>query len=514
MKTNDVFKIDLSKQSFNGAKTNHKFKFQQNIFDITNNSTKKADAVTFVFTFNTVFLPNAKRHLAGGKLTKFDDLDMPGAHASLSNSTVLAISLGKKDEFNLTNYLKTLKSIATILRNNKKITSLSLVLEDTLTKLLGKSISEYVESSIFHILNHLYHFDTLKTSKTPLAITHINFITTTPQTQAIDTAIALTQGVFLVKDLANYPANIATPSFLAKAAKDCTKISKKVKVEILHEKEIKKLKMGAFLAIAQGSAESAKFIKIEYTGGTSTQKPLVLIGKGVTFDSGGISIKPAVNMDTMKFDMCGAATVIGLLHVVAKLKLPLNIVGLIPACENLPSGNAIKPGDVITTMAGTTVEIKNTDAEGRLILCDALTYAKKYNPELVIDIATLTGACIMALGGITSAMYSNDDKLAKGLLNSASRTEDKTWQMPLFDEYADMLSSNVADLSNIGSSRGIAGSVVAACFLKKFTDYKWAHLDIAGTATGDSLFGANNNGGATGRPFYLLIDFLRNYSNL
>ena len=488
-----------------------KFKFQHNTLELNNNATQKVDSVTFIFTFNTTFLTTAKKHSIGQKISNFDDLTSPGSHAKLNNGATIAISLGQRDKFSLTNYLKTLKNIVAILRSNKKITTINLVLEESLAKLLGRSTYEYVEISIFHLLNHFYYLDELKSTKTPLTLKSINFITATPQTKAIDMAITLANGVFLVKNLANYPANIATPSYLAKIAKECAKTHKKVKVDILGAKELKKLKMGAFLAVAQGSKEEAQFIKIEYNGGMTTQKPIVLVGKGITFDSGGISIKPRMGMEEMKFDMCGAATVIGLLNTAAHLNLPLNIVGLIPSCENLPSGHAIKPGDVVTTMSGITVEIKNTDAEGRLILCDTLTYAKKYKPELVIDIATLTGACIAAFGDITSAMYSNDDKIAKSLLNSANKTEDKAWQMPLFDEYKELLTSNVADMSNIGSWNNYGGSIVAATFLKEFVDYKWAHLDIAGTATGNSLLGANNNGGATGRPFYLLIDFLRHY---
>ena len=281
---------------------------------------------------------------------------------------------------------------------------------------------------------------------------------------------------------------------------------------LLDKKDIEKLNMNTFLAVAKGSLEEPKFIKMKYKGTKDKQKPIVLVGKGITFDSGGISIKPSANMDEMKFDMCGAATVMATFLTVAKLNLPINLIAVVPTCENMPSGSALKPGDVIKTMSGQTVEVANTDAEGRLILCDALTYVKKYEPQLVIDIATLTGACVIALGNVASGLYSNDDKLASALITSANKTNDKVWQMPLFEEYHEQLKGNTADISNIGGWGGKGGSVTAACFLAKFVDYKWAHLDIAGTAWNGS-FSSTEISGATGRPFYLLMDFLRNHSS-
>jgi leucyl aminopeptidase len=296
---------------------------------------------------------------------------------------------------------------------------------------------------------------------------------------------------------------------MAKTAQSLSKLSKKVKVEILDKKEIKKENMHSFLAVAQGSDEDPKFIKLEYNGAHQDKKPIVLIGKGITFDSGGISLKPSANMDAMKYDMCGAATVISAFAAAVKLELPINLVTLVPTCDNMPSGKAVKPGDVVITRSGQTVEILNTDAEGRLILCDALSYAETYNPELVIDIATLTGGCITALGTIASALYSNDEALAKKLIHAANITEDKVWQMPLFKEYHDMLKGTTADIANIAGWKGHASSPTAACFLEKFVNYKWAHLDIAGVADGTSIFNSHEYQGSTGRPFYMLMEFLR-----
>jgi leucyl aminopeptidase len=264
---------------------------------------------------------------------------------------------------------------------------------------------------------------------------------------------------------------------------------------------MRKLGMGSALSVGQASAQPCKFIVMQYRGGGKT-KPVVLIGKGVTFDTGGISLKPGANMDEMKFDMCGAASVLGAMKTVGRLKLPINVVALIPAAENMPGGNASRPGDVVTSMSGQTIEILNTDAEGRLGLADALTYAERFDPAYVIDVATLTGACVIALGNVASGLFANDDGLAEQLLESAIDTGDHTWRLPMLDEYQDLLKSNFADMSNLGGRP--AGAITAACFLKRFANnFKWAHLDIAGTnaVSGDAK-------GATGRPVPLLTEFL------
>jgi leucyl aminopeptidase len=326
---------------------------------------------------------------------------------------------------------------------------------------------------------------------------------------ALEQAIAISDGVSLTKDLANTPANICTPSYLAQKAEELAKLHKKtnkISVAILEAKEIKALKMGSFLSVTQGSPEAPKLITLSYRGAKKKDdKPIVLVGKGITFDTGGNSLKPAASMIGMKFDMCGAATVMGVIHAAATLQLPLNIIGVIPSCENIPGGKATRPDDIVTSMSGITIEIANTDAEGRLILCDALTYCERYHPEVVIDIATLTGACIVALGGQASAVMSNHQPLANDLLKAGQTSLDRAWQLPIWDEYQQQLKSPVADLCNIGGPE--AGSITAACFLANFTkNYHWAHLDVAGTAaryTGDKK-------GATGRPVPLLMQYLIN----
>ena len=300
------------------------------------------------------------------------------------------------------------------------------------------------------------------------------------------------------------PANICTPEFFSNTTKKLNG-QKNLKVKVLGKSEIKKLKMGSFLSVSQGSITEPKFVIIEHLP-LKNKAPIVFVGKGVTFDTGGISLKPSSSMDEMKYDMCGASTVVGLLNAINKLNLKINVVGLIPLTENMPSGSATKPGDVVTSMDGTTIEILNTDAEGRLILCDALSYSKKYKPKYVIDIATLTGACVVALGNENTGLFSNDQTLAKKLVHSGKKSLDTAWEMPLGDNYRKLLKSNFADIANIGGR--MAGSITAACFLEHFAkNLKWAHLDIAGTAW------KSNNKKATGRPIPLLMNFVLNEAN-
>ena len=318
---------------------------------------------------------------------------------------------------------------------------------------------------------------------------------------AFDKAIGLVKGIELAKEWANRPANHATPTLLAGAAKELGKLPR-IKVELLGPKEVEKLGMGAFMAVAQGSAEPLRFIVLRYEGAAKAEAPVVLIGKGITFDTGGISIKPAAEMDEMKFDMCGAASVLGTFRALAELQPSVNVVGLIPACENMPSDRAIKPGDVVTSMSGQTIEILNTDAEGRLVLCDALTYAARFKPKAVIDIATLTGACVVALGAVRSGLFSNNEPLAESLAKAGDASLDPCWRMPLDDEYADGLKTNFADVANVAGRAG--GAVTAAKFLQRFAgEFAWAHLDIAGTA-----WKGGAAKGATGRPVPLLLDYL------
>jgi leucyl aminopeptidase len=335
------------------------------------------------------------------------------------------------------------------------------------------------------------------------AIGHV--VVTTPQADgaraAFDQAVAVAKGVRLAREWANRPANYATPTLLGDAARALAKLAR-IHCEVMGPKEVAKIGMGAFQAVAQGSAQELRFIVLRYTGAAKSQAPVVLVGKGITFDSGGISLKPGPEMDEMKFDMSGAASVLGVFRALADLRPSLNVVGLIPACENLPDGRALKPGDVVTSLSGQTIEILNTDAEGRLILCDALTYAERLQPRAVIDIATLTGACAIALGGVRSGLFANDDPLAAALQAAGERALDPCWRMPLDDDYAEGLKSNFADVANVAGRP--AGAVTAAKFLQRFAKASpWAHLDIAGTA-----WKSGAAKGATGRPVGLLLQYL------
>ncbi len=334
-------------------------------------------------------------------------------------------------------------------------------------------------------------------------------------TQGLAEGGALAHGMSLARTLGNLPGNICTPTYLGEEAKALGKQFKSISVKVLERKQIEALKMGSFLSVARGSAEEPRFIVLHYKGKpvaakrgakTAATGPIVLVGKGITFDSGGISIKPAATMDEMKYDMCGAASVLGTLRAVAEIGLPGEIIGLIPTCENMPSGTANKPGDVVTSMSGQTIEILNTDAEGRLILCDALTYAERFKPAAVIDIATLTGACVVALGKVNTGLFATDDTLAEALLAAGKQSMDTAWRLPLDDAYQEQLKSNFADMANIGGQPG--GAVTAACFLSRFAKaYHWAHLDIAGTA-----WRGGGDKGSTGRPVPMLLQYLINQS--
>ncbi|MEI6734757.1 MAG: leucyl aminopeptidase [Comamonadaceae bacterium] len=318
---------------------------------------------------------------------------------------------------------------------------------------------------------------------------------------AFEQTVAAVTGIEFAKEWANRPANHATPSLLAGAARALAKFPE-IACQVLGPKEVAKLGMGSFMAVAQGSQEQLRFIVLRYTGAGKTVAPTVLVGKGITFDSGGISLKPAPEMDEMKFDMSGAASVLGVFRALAQLKPAINVVGLIPACENLPDGRAVKPGDVVTSMSGQTIEILNTDAEGRLVLCDALTYAERFKPRAVVDIATLTGACMIALGGVRSGLFASDDELAAALVAAGEASSDLCWRMPLDEDYAEGLKSNFADVANVAGRAG--GAITAAKFLQRFAGkFPWAHLDIAGTA-----WKSGAAKGATGRPVALLLQYL------
>jgi leucyl aminopeptidase len=355
----------------------------------------------------------------------------------------------------------------------------------------------------------LYRIPDLKTSAKPrppalqsITLPAADSRSTRAAERGMQHGAAIAYGIKIARDLANLPANICTPTHLAETARGLAKHHRKLTARIHGRAQIARLKMGAFLAVTQGSAEPPQLIVLEYRGARATEPPLVLVGKGITFDTGGISLKDPGGMDEMKFDMSGAASVLGTLAAVAELKLPINVVGIVAACENMPGGRAVKPGDIVTSMSGQTIEILNTDAEGRLVLCDALTYARRFKPAVVLDIATLTGACVIALGPHLSGIMTPHDRLAAELLAAGTRADDGAWRMPLMEDYAESLKSNFADFANVGGREG--GAAVAAAFLAKFTkDLTWAHLDIAGTAY---LSGVQKSG--TGRPVALLMDYL------
>jgi len=422
---------------------------------------------------------------------------------------VLLVGCGKESEFNEESYCKAIASTARAANACGATDALSYLAELKVNKRDGywkiRALVENTESALFTP-------DALKsrksTNKKPLRRMGIHPGRTNRKqaTRAVADGVALAGGVALARTLGNLPGNICTPSYLAAQARKLGRSWKTIKTSVLEEAAMKKLGMGSLLSVSRGSIEPAKLITLEYSGGRKGSKPVVLVGKGVTFDSGGISLKPGAAMDEMKFDMCGAASVLGTLQACAEMKIPLNVVGVIPTTENLPSDRATKPGDIVTSMSGLTIEVLNTDAEGRLILCDALTYCKKFKPEVVVDIATLTGACVVALGHYTAAVLSNDDELAEELLAAGQSAVDRAWQMPLWDVYQSDLDSNFADIANIG---GRAGTITAACFLSRFTkEYRWAHLDIAGVA-----WKSGKAKGSTGRPVPLLTQFLLDRSN-
>ena len=364
---------------------------------------------------------------------------------------------------------------------------------------------------VLAVRENAYRFDELKSKKesAPAGVKKIAFKVPANQAaaarNAIAQAVALANGMDLTKNLGNLPGNFCTPTYLANTAKKLGK-EFKMNVEVLDRKQLEALKMGSFLSVTRGSDEPPKFIVIKHMGGKAKDAPTVLVGKGITFDSGGISLKPGASMDEMKYDMCGAASVLGTFRAIGEMKLKLNVIGIIASCENMPNGRATKPGDIVTSMSGQTIEILNTDAEGRLILCDALTYAERFKPAAVVDIATLTGACITSLGHHNSGLFTRHDKahdeLANALLAAGKKSGDTAWRMPIEDSYQEQLKSNFADMANIGGPA--AGSITASCFLERYTKkYTWAHLDIAGTA-----WRSGAAKGATGRPVPLLTTFL------
>jgi leucyl aminopeptidase len=426
---------------------------------------------------------------------------LPGVAAD----RILLVGLGKASEINNKTSSEILRAAFGALNGTPAKDATLYIVDEG----VGKDAGWVIRQAVFAAADQVFRADGMKSKPAKAAtLKNITFATLEKPAAALksvlEQATATAHGMALAKTLGNLPGNVCTPSYLATRAQALGKTHKSIKTTVLDEKAMQKLGMGSLLSVTRGSKQPAKLITLEYYGAAKSQKPVVLVGKGITFDTGGISLKPGAEMDEMKYDMCGAASVLGVMQAVAEMKLKFNVVGVIPTCENMPSGEATKPGDIVTSMSGQTIEVLNTDAEGRLILCDALTYAKKFNPDTVIDIATLTGACVIALGHVASGLFSNEDKLGKDLLAAGEQSHDRAWQLPLWEDYQPLLDSNFADMANIGGRAG--GTITAACFLARFTkDYRWAHLDIAGTA-----WKSGKEKGATGRPVPLLAQYLIN----
>ena len=415
---------------------------------------------------------------------------------------VLLVCLGERKEFDVTHFRDAVRGAATALKDLGARDAIFPVADFAVG---GRGLPWAVRHAILCVRESFYRFDQLKTQKkaaVPTLAAIALAITGAPVTlqaqAALKEAVATADGADLARTLGNLPPNLCTPSFLADEARKLAK-QFKLGIEVLERKDMEKLGMGALLAVTAGSRQPPKLIVLRYAGAAKSKKPLVLVGKGITFDTGGISLKGGTEMDEMKFDMSGAGSVLGAIRALAGMRAPVNVIGVVPTCENMPDGAATRPGDIVTTMSGQTVEILNTDAEGRLILCDALTYAERFDPASVVDIATLTGACVIALGHVASGLFANDQKLADEILAAGEDAWDRAWQMPLWEDYQEQLRSNFADMANIGGRP--AGSVTAACYLARFTrKMRWAHLDVAGTA-----WRSGREKGSSGRPVPLLV---------
>jgi leucyl aminopeptidase len=449
-----------------------------------------------------------KLHADGDFSGKLGDILLLPAPAGAAAARVLLVGLGARASFGRRQYRRALQStVQALAKTGARDAVVYLALEP-----VGDLDVEYRARNVAEIFcAQLYKIPDLKTGAKPKAprLSSVGVAVADARaykaaTQGLRVGAAVGGGLALSRDLANLPPNVCTPTYLGTRAQGLSKDFPSIKTKVLDESAIKALKMGAFLAVAQGSDQPPRLIVCEYHGGKKSAPPICLVGKGITFDSGGISLKDPPAMDEMKFDMSGAAAVLGTLRTIAELKLPVNLVVIVATCENMPGGGAVKPADIVTSMSGQTVEILNTDAEGRLILCDAITYSRRFKPAAVIDVATLTGACIIALGNHFSGLMSNDETLADELASAGIRADDRAWRLPIGEEYVEQLKSNFADIANIGGREG--GACTAASFLSKFAkDLHWAHLDVAGTAW---LGGAQK--GSTGRPVPLLVDFLIN----
>lgn len=418
---------------------------------------------------------------------------------------VLLIGLGKEKEFREKEFAGAVRTAVKVLNETGAFDATLFLTELQVKK---HSITWRVRQTVVAALDATYKFDQFKSKKEEirrplrkLTISVERRNELAPAEEGLQQGLAIAEGVALTKTLGNLPPNICHPTYLAEQAQAMAQ-EFKLDCEILERADMEKLGMGSLLSVARGSHQPPKLIVLNYKGAKTSEKPIVLVGKGVTFDTGGISLKPGADMDEMKYDMCGAASVLGTMQAVARMALPINLTVIVPATENMPGGNATRPGDIVTSMSGQTIEILNTDAEGRLILCDALTYAERFEPDTVIDVATLTGACVVALGNVATGLFANKDSLARDLQDAGNEANDRAWHMPLWDDYQELLKSPFADMANIGGRYG--GAISAACFLSRFTKkFDWAHLDIAGTA-----WKSGADKGATGRPVPLLTHYL------
>ncbi|NMP15978.1 leucyl aminopeptidase [Thalassotalea sp. Y01] len=423
---------------------------------------------------------------------------------------VLLVGCGKERELDERQYRQIISKTINTLNETGSMEAVCFLSE---LHVKGRDTYWKVRQAVEATQDCLYSFNQLKTRKEEARRPLRKIVFNVPTRRelpigerAVAHGLAISTGMTSCKDVANMPPNICNPAYLAERGQQLTQINDKISVDVIDEQQMEKLGMGSYLAVGRGSVNESLMTIINYKGANDDSKPIVLVGKGLTFDSGGISIKPGEAMDEMKYDMGGAAGVLGAMHALAELDLPINVIGVLAGCENMPGGNAYRPGDILTTMSGQTVEVLNTDAEGRLVLCDALTYVERFEPDTVIDVATLTGACVIALGAHATGLLSTHNPLAHELLNASDQSGDRAWRLPLWDEYQEQLESPFADFTNLGGRA--AGTITAACFLARFTKkYNWAHLDIAGTA-----WRGGAKKGATGRPVSMLTQFLLNRS--
>ncbi len=427
--------------------------------------------------------------------------NVPSTHCD----RILLVGLGKEKEFREKEFASAIRTAVKVLNETGAFDASLFLTELPVRK---HSITWRVRQTVIAALDATYKFDQFKSKKEEirrplrkLTISVERRNELAPAEEGLQQGLAIAEGVSLTKTLGNLPPNVCHPTHLAEQARAMAS-EFKLDCEILEREDMEKLGMHSLLAVARGSHQPPKLIVLSYKGSRASEKPIVLVGKGVTFDTGGISLKPGAEMDEMKYDMCGAASVLGTMQAVARMALPINLTVVVPATENMPGGNATRPGDIVTSMSGQTIEILNTDAEGRLILCDALTYAERFEPDTLIDVATLTGACVVALGNVATGLFANKDSLARELQEAGEEANDRAWHMPLWDDYQELLKSPFADMANIGGRWG--GAISAACFLSRFTKkFDWAHLDIAGTA-----WKSGADKGATGRPVPLLTHYL------